>query len=411
MSDQRIAKLQIPECFEFLLEPHRYKVAYGGRGGAKSWAYAKTLLALAVSSPLRILCAREVQKSIKESVHQLLEDQIKALGLSSHFEVLKTEINCVNGSKFIFSGLSDQTATSIKSFEGIDRVWVEEAQAVTKRSWEILIPTIRKEGSEIWVSLNPDLEEDETYQRFIVDPPDSAKVVKVGWRDNPWFPDVLKDEKDYLAKVDPDAYSHIWEGNCVLHSDDQVLAGKVSIEEFTPETEWDGPYLGADWGFSQDPTTLVKCWINGRSLYIEHEAWGLGVDIDATPSLFDSVPGARQYMITADNARPETISYMNKHGFKVRSCEKGKGSVEDGVAHMRSYEEIVIHPRCKYAIEESKLYRYKRDRLTNEVTTVILDKHNHIMDAIRYALEAIMKYGKRKHKPAPPKRRGSWQSM
>ncbi len=318
MSDQKTAKLAIPECFDFLLEPHRYKVAYGGRGGAKSWAYAKTLLALAVASPIRILCAREVQKSIQQSVCQLLKDQIKELDLEAHFDDLKTEINGVNGSQISFSGLSDQTATSIKSFEGIDIVWVEEAQTVSKRSWEILIPTIRKANSEIWVSFNPDLEEDETYNRFVIKPPDNAKVVKVGWRENPWFPDVLKDEKDYLARVDPDAYSHIWEGNCVLHSDDQVLSGKVAIREFTPETEWNGPYFGADWGFSQDPTTLIKCWIHGRSLYVEHEAWGLGVDIDATPSLFDSVPGARQFMITADNARPETISYMNKIGLQMR---------------------------------------------------------------------------------------------
>lgn len=407
----KTAKLEIPECFEFLLEPHRYKVSYGGRGGAKSWAYARTLLTLGISRPIRILCAREVQKSIKESVHQLLEDQIKQLGLSAHYEVLKTEINCVNGGKIIFSGLSDQTATSIKSFEGIDIVWVEEAQNVSKRSWEILIPTIRKAGSEIWVSFNPELEEGETQQRFVENPPDSAKVVKVGWRDNPWFPEVLRAEKDYLAKKDPDAYSNIWEGFCIKHSDDQILHGLVSIQDFTPETEWNGPYFGADWGFSQDPTTLVKCWIFGRRLYVEHEAWGLGVDIDATPSLFDTVPGARQFNITADNARPETISYMNKHGFRVNSCEKGKGSIEDGIAFLRSFDEIIVHPRCTHTVDETRLYKYKRDRLTDEVTTTIVDKHNHIMDALRYALEKIMKYGKKKASKPMPRPSGSWQSL
>ena len=146
-------------------------------------------------------------------------------------------------------------------------------------------------------------------------------------------------------------------------------------------------------------------------MYVEHEAWGLGVDIDATPSMFDTVPGARQFNIKADNARPETISYMNKHGFKVTACEKGKGSIEDGISFIRSFEEVVIHPRCTHSIEEGKLYRYKRDRLTNEITTTIVDKHNHIWDAVRYALEAIMKYGKRKNKPVKKRPAGNWQSM
>lgn len=393
-----MSSLKIPIAFKFLFQPARYKVAWGGRGGAKSWNFARALIIKAAENPLRILCGREIQKSIKDSVHQLLSDQIEEMGYESHFEITKQEINGINGSKFIFSGLSDQTALSIKSMEGIDIAWLEEANQITKRSYQLLIPTIRKKDSEIWISFNPDLEEDETYQRFIINPPSNAVVKKVSYLDNPYFPEVLREEMAYLAKVDPDAYSHVWLGNCVLHSDDQILSGKTTIQEFIPETDWNGPYFGADWGFSQDPTTLVKCWIHGRSLYIEKEAWGLGVDIDATPSLFDSIPNSRQFSIIADSARPETISYMNKHGFRIQAAQKGAGSVEDGITHLRSFEEIVIHPDCVHTIEESRLYRYKRDKLTDQVTTKIIDANNHMIDAIRYAVEPIMKYGVAKKK-------------
>lgn len=205
---------RFPPKLEFLFRPKRYKVAYGGRGGAKSWGFARALLILAAQRPLRILCTREVQKSIKDSVHQLLTDQIAALGLGGAYDVLTTEIRGKNGSLFLFSGLADQTVESIKSFEGIDIVWVEEARAVSKRSWTILIPTIRKDGSEIWASFNPELDTDETYKRFVLNPPPDAEVVKIGWQDNPWFPEVLDKERRDCQERDPDNYDNIWEGAC-----------------------------------------------------------------------------------------------------------------------------------------------------------------------------------------------------
>lgn len=189
------ANVQFPEALQFLFEPHRYKVAYGGRGSAKSWGFARSLLVQAASRKMRILCTREVQKSIKDSVHKLLSDQIQAMGLGGHFDVLNTEIRGINGSEFIFGGLADHTVESIKSYEGIDVCWVEEAQSVSKRSWDILIPTIRKEGSEIWVTFNPELDTDETYKRFVENSPTDSVVVKMNWRDNPWFPPVLNQER------------------------------------------------------------------------------------------------------------------------------------------------------------------------------------------------------------------------
>ncbi len=198
----------------FLYSPMRYKAARGGRGSGKSWEFARALLKMGSKTPLRVLCTREVQKSIKDSVHKLLSDQVAKLKLDSHYDILNNEIRGANGSLFIFSGLSDQTAESIKSFEGIDVCWVEEAQAVTKRSWDILIPTIRKDGSEIWISYNPELETDETHQRFAINPPDNCISVLVNHSDNPWFPEVLELERLRCQFVDPKNYDNIWEGRC-----------------------------------------------------------------------------------------------------------------------------------------------------------------------------------------------------
>ena len=205
---------EFPSKLKFLFQPKRYKVAYGGRGATKSWGFARALLIQGAQKKLRILCTREVQKSIKDSVHSLLSDQIQALGFGQLYEVLQNEIRGKNGTEFLFAGLSTQTIESIKSYEGIDRVWVEEARAVSKRSWSILIPTIRKEGSEIWVSFNPELDTDETYLRFVATPPPDAEVVKLTYRDNPWFSDTLRKEMEHLKAVDQESFENVWEGKC-----------------------------------------------------------------------------------------------------------------------------------------------------------------------------------------------------
>jgi len=218
--------IQVPEKLGFLYEPCRYKVAYGGRGAAKSWAYADALLVQGMQSPLRILCAREFQNSIAESVHQLLCDRIKANGMESFYEVQNTCINGKNASKFVFSGLR-VNPSNLKSFEGADRCWVEEAQNVTKRSWDILTPTIRKPGSEIWVSFNPELETDETYQRFVVKPPTASIVREVSFRDNPWFTPELEAERVDCEERDPDGYLTIWGGKCRIALEGAVYAREM----------------------------------------------------------------------------------------------------------------------------------------------------------------------------------------
>lgn len=220
-----------PAKLQFLFQPIRYKVARGGRGSGKSWSFARALLQQAAAKPLRILCTREVQKSIKDSVHKLLCDQIQLMGLGSHYEVLETEIRGRNGSLFIFAGLAQHTVESIKSYEGVDIVWCEEAQAITKRSWDVLIPTIRKEGSQIWISFNPELESDETYQRFVANPPDDCVSALVNWRDNPWFSQVLEKERLHCQKTDPQNYPNIWEGECKPAVEGAIYYEQVAAAE------------------------------------------------------------------------------------------------------------------------------------------------------------------------------------
>lgn len=208
-------KLEIPtKIGECLREPSRYKVLYGGRGSGKSWSVARYLLAIGLQRRVRILCARETQKSIADSVHKLLSDQIRAMGLSDYYEVQKATIIGKNGTEFLFSGLRD--AASLKSYESIDICWVEEAQAVTESSWELLIPTIRAAGSEIWIVFNPLHENDPTYQRFVVNTPPDCRRVFVNYYDNPWFPDVLRQEMEALKAKSYNQYRHVWEGNCVI---------------------------------------------------------------------------------------------------------------------------------------------------------------------------------------------------
>lgn len=204
--------IEFPEKLECLFQPSRYKILYGGRGATKSWGVARALLIQGATKPLRILCAREIQRTIADSVHRLLADQIVAMGLESFYRVLDTEIVGINGTEFAFAGLRQQDVHKIKSFEGVDVCWVEEAHTVTAKSWDVLIPTIRKEGSEIWVTFNPELDTDETYQRFVVTPPPNAIVLKLTYADNPWFPETLEQERQTLRARDLVAYDNVWEG-------------------------------------------------------------------------------------------------------------------------------------------------------------------------------------------------------
>ncbi len=385
-----ISRTQIPKVFAPLFQPNRYKVFYGGRGGAKSWNFARALIIMAMKKKLRILCTRELQISISDSVHRILEDQIYALGAGKYFEIQKTSIRCIKtGSEFIFKGLR-HNATEIKSTEGIDICWVEEAQRVSDDSWRMLIPTIRKAYSEIWISFNPENEEDPTYQRFIVKPMPGSTVIKVNYYDNPFFPDVLRQEMEYCRATDFDAYMNVWEGECVKVSDAVVFKNRIRIDVFEAPKRHQRIFFGADWGFANDPCVLSRFYVNDERLFIEYEAYEVGVELDHIPALFDQVPGSREWPIHADNSRPETISYIKRQGFNISAAEKWPGCEEDGVAHLKTFKEIVIHERCKHAQFEVRNYKYKVDRQTGDVLPILVDKHNHCIDSWRYGLDGYI---------------------
>lgn len=315
--------------------------------------------------------------------------------MGRRFDVQRDTIRSAVGSEFIFKGLH-RNVQEIKSLEGIDIAWCAEAQATTAESWQVLDPTIRKPGSEIWIDLNPDQESDATYQMFIKNPPPDAVVVKVGWQDNPWWPEVLEKQRQHAFNQanesgDWDAYNWIWEGHCRQVSDAIIFRRRVVVETF--DTPVDARfYHGTDWGFANDPTALLRCYIIDNDLYVDREVYGHGVEIDETPALFDTIETARSWPIMADAARPETISYMRRQGFNISAAEKWPGSVEDGVAHLKGFNKIHVHAtNCPRLIEEAKLYSYKVDRITGEILPVIIDKHNHGWDALRYALAKFIR--------------------
>lgn len=388
-----VLELKVPDALAFFLEEQaRYKVAYGGRGAGRSWTAARALAAMGYERKMRFLCAREIQVSIADSVHKLISEQIEALGLSRAYDIQRQGIYCRNGTEFIFSGIRSNV-NKIKSLEGVDIAWVEEAESISEESWRVLVPTIRKPGSEIWATFNPREETDPTYQRFVVKTPPNAIVRKVGWQDNPWFPDELRKERDWLLATDPDAEAHVYGGEPRNRSDAQVLRGRWRVEPFEPQAHWDGPYFGVDWGFAVDPSTMSRCWIDAaaRTLYVEHEAYGIGVEIEKHPDLFDAVPGGRDHVSRADNARPEMINFMQRNGYsRMIAATKGPGSVEQGVEFLRSFAAIVIHPRCIHAAQEARLWIYKVDRLTGDVKPELEDKNNHVWDGIRYSLEPLI---------------------
>jgi phage terminase large subunit len=383
-------KIETPRVFVPLLKPSRYKGAWGGRGSAKSHTFAEMWLEESISEKLDFVCLRETLKSLEFSVKKLLEGKIEKYNVGSYFEVQDRRIISKLGGVTIFEGMQNHTADSIKSLEGFDRAWFEEAQNASNKSLTLLRPTIRKPNSELWFSWNPDLETDpiDELLRGENPPPDSI-VVQANYMDNPFLPEVLRQEMEYDRGRDPDKYAHVWLGAYRRNSEARVFRN-WKIEEFEAP-EGTTFKLGADWGFAVDPSVLIRCYIKGRNLYIDYEAYMVGCEIDQLPDLFDRVPDSRKWFITADSARPETISYMKKHGYpKMNYAMKGKNSVEEGIEFLKSYD-IIVHPRCTHAIDELTLYSYKTDALTGNVLPILQDKNNHVIDAIRYAFEGARK--------------------
>jgi phage terminase large subunit len=382
-------KIKTPRWFKPFLKPSRYKGAHGGRGSGKSHAFAEMVIeAHVMDQRRRTVCVREIQKSLSQSVKRLLELKIEQLGVQDYFEVQETQIKSRHGDGLIiFQGMQNHTADSIKSLEGYDCAWVEEAQTLSQRSLDLLRPTIRKPDSELWFTWNP-LNSSDPIDMLLrgETPPPDAVVSQVNYRDNPWFPDVLKAEMEYDRERDPDKYKHVWLGSYASNSEARVFRN-WKIEDF--ETPEDTTHrFGADWGFASDPTVLIRCHVVGRTIYVDHEAYRVGCEIMDTPDLFFTVPESEKWPIVADSARPETISHMRKHGFpKIMAAVKGPKSVEEGVEWLKSYD-IVVHPRCQHTIDELTCYSYKTDPLTGIILPVLADRDNHLIDALRYACES-----------------------
>jgi len=404
----RTLAIPTPRAFLPLQQPKRYKGAFGGRGSGKSHFFAAELVRLCIARPpLRAVCVRETQKSLEQSVKRLVEDKIKAFGVGHYFRVMATHIDTPRGGIVVFQGMRDYTAESIKSLEGFDLAWVEEAHMLSQRSLDLLRPTIRKDGSELWFSWNPHKPTDpvETLLRGPDRVPD-AIVVKANFEDNPWFPEALAREMEWDRRRDPEKHAHVWGGGYQKLSAARVFKN-WRIEEF--DTPKDATfYHGGDWGFAEDPTCLVRCFLKGKQLFVDAEAYEIGCEIEDTPALFDSlVCGcqpperkdckhplhglARRWVSTADSARPETISYMRRHGYpNMVAARKGPGSVEEGVAFLKGYD-IVVHPRCRHTADELASYSYKTDPLSGLVLPVLEEKKNHIIDSLRYAIEPVRK--------------------
>jgi len=394
--DGNILNANFPEKLGVLFEPHRYKVVFGGRGGGRSWGCARALLLKAIITPIRVLCAREIQKSIRDSVHKLLSDQIQHLGISPMFEIQEAVIKVRNGGEFTFSGLSTQTIESIKSMEGIDYVWAEEAHIITKHSWDILIPTIRKDDSEIWITFNPSLESDETFQRFVVNPPPDTVVIKLDYHDNPWFPEVLEKERIFCKENDPENYANIWEGQCK-----PAVEGAIYYHEIQKAIKenkiCDVPY---------DPMLRVHVvmdlgWNDAMAIaLVQRQASGLRIieyieDSHKTLDFYSSLLKEKRLnwgkvWLPHDGRNKDfktglsTEDIMKKLGWQVEITNNI--SVEDGIRLSRMTFGRIYFDKTKTErlIECIKRYRRRINTQTQEPGSPLHDEFCHGCDVLRY---------------------------
>lgn len=394
--------IEFPRKLKPLFAPKRYKVLWGGRGGAKSWGVARALIIQAAASPLRILCTREVQKSMKDSVHRLIKDQIESMGYSHFYEVLDTEIRGKNGSLFLFAGLQSHTVDSLKSYEGVDRVWAEEAHAISKKSWDTLIPTIRKESSEIWITMNPDMDTDDTWTRFIATPSDDTWVEQINYRDNPFFPPVLEKERQKAERTMlKEDYEHIWEGKPRRVAEGAIYRHEIEAL-FADNRVRDVPY---------DPLLPV------------HTVWDLGWNDSMTIGFVQRGPmdiRVIDYIEDSNRTLDWYVAEIEKRPFRwgidfiphdgrTRDFKTGK-STEELLSDMRRKVEVLpvdsieegikaarmAFPRCYFdktktgrLVECLKRYRRQINERTNEPGAPLHDEFSHGADMFRYLGQAV----------------------
>jgi phage terminase large subunit len=393
VSDKTAQVFLPPKLVPVFSEKYRYRGAYGGRGSAKSRSFATMLAVYGYQRKLKILCARELQNSIRDSVHSEIVSAIESYPwLAANYEWGESFIRGKNGTTFIFKGLR-HNSREIKSMADIDICWVEEAEVVSESSWSILVPTIRKKDSEIFITWNPESAESATNRRFIMTPPESCCIVKMNHSDNPWFPAELEAERMHDLRHRPETYGHIWEGDCLEITDAQVFRNCFEVADFETDDTFGAPYHGMDFGFARDPTTAVQCYVKEKRLYIRRNCGRVGLELDDTaPYIRAGIPEAERHVIRADSARPESISYLRRNGLpRIEGVKKWAGSVEDGIEFLKSFERIIIHPDCEETAREFRHYSYKVDKNSGDIQPVIVDDFNHYIDAVRYALVPLMK--------------------
>ena len=406
-------QVNIPEKFSFLFLPSRYKVMHGGRGGGKSESIARALILQATQKPLRVLCARATQKSLRESSHAMLKDLVVELGLEAFFEVQETCIKGVNGSIFLYSGLASHTVSSIKSYSNVDICWVEEADSVGKKEWDILLPTIRAKDSEIWISFNPSLVSDETYQRFVVNPPDGAIVVKVGWQDNPYFPDVLNKERLNLLRQDPVGYDNVWEGKARVAAEGAIYANELANCEINKQI-CNVPYDSAlkvftiwDLGFSDD-TAIIIVQRNLSEIRIIDYISGSQKTLAEYVAMLNAKPYVYAYDFLPHDAKHKTLG---SHGKSVEEILKTMGrkvkitpsmSIEQGIQTARGIFHQCYFDKNKTADLIESLRRYKRgiNSRTGVAGSPVHDDSSHAADAFRYMALNATSFTNEDRKPA-----------
>lgn len=395
------ARIELPpKLIPIFAKPARYRAAWGGRGSAKTRSFA---LMTAVEGYRRsqagdsgiILCGREFMNSLDESSMEEIKQAILSVPwLAQHYEMGERFIRTRNRKiEYRFAGLR-HNLDSIKSKARILIAWIDEAEQVQETAWRKLLPTVREDSSEIWITWNPERQDSPTNQRFRINPPSDYVGTEINWTDNPWFPDALNQQRlDDQMRLDDATYAHVWDGAYLERSDAQVFGDKFRSMEFEPEPDWDGPYYGLDFGFAQDPTAAGDAYIHDGKLWLRREATKVGLELDDTAGYITRrVPGIEKHVIRADSARPESISYLKRNGLpRIQGVKKWTGSVEDGIQFIRSFQEVIIHPECTDTLKEFRLYSYKVDRLTGDVLPVIVDAHNHHIDRLRYSLEPMIK--------------------
>lgn len=398
MNDVRI---EIPPKLIPIFEGEaRYRGAYGGRGSGKTMTFAKMSAVRAYMFGKAgiggiILCGREFMNSLEDSSMEEVKQAIRSERiLDAYFDIGEKYIRSIDGRiEYKFVGLRNNL-DSVKSKARILIAWVDEAENVSEVAWQKLIPTVRTEESEIWVTWNPEKNGSPTDLRFRRNRTPDMLIAEMNYPDNPWFPSVLERERQRdRIRLDDATYRWIWEGAYRENSAAQVFSGKYEVREFTSAPDWNGPYQGIDFGFSKDPTAAIRCWIHDSCLWIEHEAVKVNLELDQTTGfILSGIPAFDRYVTRADSARPESISYLRRYGLpRVVPAQKGKGSIEDGISFIKSFRKVYIHPRCKETLNEFRNYSYKVDRLSGDILPDVVDAFNHSIDSLRYSLEPIMK--------------------